>query len=101
MTIQQSESNSPDAACLRVLISGRVQGVGYRYSTRERAIALGIVGWLRNLPDGRVEALIAGETAQIANMVEWFHNGLPTAKVTAVETEEQTLQQFETFEIRR
>ena len=87
--------------CFRVLISGRVQGVGYRYSTRKKAETLGIVGWVRNLPNGQVEALIAGNSTQIDQMIAWFHDGPPAAKVAAVETEEQTPQQHEGFEIRQ
>ena len=84
-----------------MLVSGRVQGVGYRYSTREKAIALGIVGWVRNLPDGRVEAMILGEAMPTDSMMKWFYSGPPAAEVTAVETEQQSLQSFESFEIRR
>ena len=91
--------------CWRVLISGRVQGVGYRYSTRENAIALGVVGWVRNLPNGQVEALLEGESEQVNSLVKWCHSGPPAAKVTAVEThvetQAQALERFETFEIRR
>lgn len=97
----RSHSTMPDQICLKVLITGHVQGVGYRYSTREQATVLGLVGWVRNLPDGRVEAVIEGDRPQIKQMVEWFHSGPPAAKVTAVETEEQARQQFKIFEIRR
>ncbi|MEM9090820.1 MAG: acylphosphatase [Cyanobacteria bacterium P01_F01_bin.53] len=96
-----SHSTTPDQICLKVWITGRVQGVGYRYSTREQATALGLVGWVRKLPDGRVEAMIQGDRTQIERMIEWFHSGPPAAKVTAVETKEQTQQQFQTFEIRQ
>ncbi|PZO12593.1 MAG: acylphosphatase [Leptolyngbya foveolarum] len=100
MTQSQNSNGSKDT-CLRVLVSGRVQGVGYRYGTREKAIALGIVGWVRNLPDGRVEAMISGAAMPIDSIMKWFYNGPPAAKVTAVETEQRPLQSFEGFEIRR
>ncbi|MBE9062210.1 acylphosphatase [cf. Phormidesmis sp. LEGE 11477] len=88
--------------CFRVLISGQVQGVGYRYSTREKAQKLGLVGWVRNLPNGRVEALIVGDCTQIESMVAWFHDGPPAANVATVEAkEEMSPQKFESFEIRR
>lgn len=87
--------------CLRVLVSGLVQGVGYRYSTKQKAIALGIVGWVRNLPDGRVEATIQGEALSIDSMMKWFYEGPPAARVTAVETEQRPSQALEGFEIRR
>ena len=86
--------------CFRVLISGRVQGVEYRYSTKEKAQILGIVGWVRNLPNSKVEALIVGDHKQIESMMAWFHSGPPTANVSTVEAEEESPQQFESFEIR-
>ncbi len=93
-------------ACFRVFISGRVQGVGYRYSTKEKAEALGIAGWVRNSPSGQVEAIIVGDSHQVDGMIAWFHEGPPAAKVTAVEAkeveaDEKGYQQFEGFEIRR
>ena len=100
MTQSQNSSGS-NATCLRVIVSGQVQGVGYRYGTKERAIALGILGWVRNLPDGRVEAMISGEATPIDNMMKWFYDGPPAARVNAVETEQQSIQSFESFEIRR
>ena len=100
---QESEipSESARETCLRVLVSGRVQGVGYRYSTREQAIALNIVGWVQNLTDGRVEATIQGVAPAIDRMMKWFYEGPPAAEVTGVETKQQPLQTFETFEIRQ
>ncbi len=87
--------------CFRVLVSGRVQGVGYRYSTREKAEALEIVGWVRNLPNGQVEALIVGDRTQTSQLLTWFYDGPPSAKVTAVEVEKRPVQSFERFEIQR
>jgi acylphosphatase len=69
----------------RVRVSGRVQGVGYRAWTRSEASRLGLVGWVRNEPDGSVSALIAGPAASTATMLERFHTGPFGAKVTAVE----------------
>ena len=103
MTSRQPSEPSSEATrktCLRVLISGRVQGVGYRYSTKEQAIALNIVGWVRNLADGRVEATIQGVASSVDSMMKWFYKGPPAAKVTGIETEQQPIQAFETFEIR-
>ncbi len=96
-----SNSNSADVICLRLLISGSVQGVGYRYSTRKQASALRLVGWVRNLPDGRVEAVVEGDRPQVERMVQWFHSGPPMAEVERVESEARSPQQFQTFEIRR
>jgi acylphosphatase len=85
--------------CKRSLISGRVQGVSFRYYTCRKAIALGLTGWVRNLPDGRVEAIIQGDRAVVEAMFRWFWKGSPLSHVEAVETENQQLQQFQAFEI--
>lgn len=85
---------------MRSLISGHVQGVGYRYNTRKKAMALGLTGWVRNLPDGRVEAVVEGDHAQVNSLVEWFQSGPPAARVETVSTHEEQLQHFESFEIR-
>jgi len=58
-----------------VFISGRVQGVWFRAHTREKAEELGISGWVRNLPDGRVEAVFEGEDEKVDEMVKWCHRG--------------------------
>ena len=71
------------AACF--LVSGKVQGVWFRAGTREQAVALGLRGYARNLPDGRVEVLAAGEEAAIARLESWLHRGTPMARVDAVE----------------
>jgi acylphosphatase len=69
----------------RCLVSGRVQGVYYRASARERALDLGVHGFARNLPDGRVEVLATGEEAVVASLIEWLRMGPPTARVDHVE----------------
>ncbi|MEU4692231.1 acylphosphatase [Actinoplanes sp. NPDC023714] len=69
----------------RVLVSGRVQGVFYRDTCRREAAALGVAGWVRNLPDGRVEAVFEGTEETVARMLAWTRTGPPQATVTAVE----------------
>ena len=69
----------------RIYISGRVQGVYFRVNTMKKAKSLGIKGWVRNLPDGRVEALIEGSDPAVALMLEWCRCGDPPARVTGVE----------------
>lgn len=96
-----SISNPTDRICQHVLIVGRVQGVGYRYTTQEQAMTLGLVGWVRNLPDGRVEAMVEGNRTQVKKLLDWLHSGPPAAKVESVAAASQPLQDFETFEIRR
>jgi acylphosphatase len=68
----------------RVLIKGRVQGVGFRWYTYDRAESLGLSGWVRNLPDRTVEAVFQGEEALVDDMVEWCRRGSPAASVKSV-----------------
>lgn len=71
---------------LRVLVSGKVQGVWFRESTREEADRRGVAGWVRNLPDGRVEATFEGDPVQVEAMVAWCGHGPPNAGVERVES---------------
>ena len=71
--------------CLRLVIHGRVQGVGYRESMREAAQHLGIAGWVRNRLDGTVEAVVSGTPEAIEAIVEWSRRGPGTARVDRVE----------------
>lgn len=71
--------------CRRCVVSGRVQGVFFRAATRERAIALGLRGYARNLPDGRVEVLACGEDADVAALCAWLRSGPPQARVSDVQ----------------
>jgi acylphosphatase len=77
----------------RVLISGRVQGVGFRWYTRDRAESLGLSGWVRNLPDRRVEAVFQGEEDLVDDMVEWCRRGSPAAYVKSVSVEDEPVSQ--------
>lgn len=70
---------------LEVLVSGRVQGVWFRASTREEALRLGLRGWVRNLPDESVEAVFEGEEEQLRRMLAWCRGGPPGARVDRVE----------------
>jgi acylphosphatase len=71
----------------RCYVSGRVQGVFFRASTRQRAELLGITGYVRNLPDGRVEVLACGEPAGVEALCSWLREGPPAASVTDVHVE--------------
>jgi acylphosphatase len=71
----------------RVVVSGRVQGVGYRYAMTDAARAIGIAGWVRNRRDGTVEALVQGGDAQVERMLAWCRRGPPGARVTAIATD--------------
>ena len=68
-------------------ISGSVQGVSFRYYTYHEALKHGLRGWVRNLHDGRVEAVFEGEKAGIEEVLEWSQNGPPAAKVENVEVQ--------------
>ncbi|MEW9571319.1 acylphosphatase [Rhodanobacter sp. Si-c] len=72
----------------RFLVGGRVQGVFYRASTREQALALGLLGHARNLPDGRVEVVAEGSAAALDALERWLWQGPPAAQVDAVERTE-------------
>ena len=72
----------------RVIVSGRVQGVFYRACAQQEAARLGVVGWVRNLRDGRVEAFVEGEVAAVEGMLRWFPKGSPHSRVTAVDVED-------------
>ena len=65
-----------------------MQGVYYRAATVERAVALELHGWIRNLPDGRVEAVAAGPIGALTELVEWLWQGPPAARVDSVQVEE-------------
>jgi acylphosphatase len=102
-----SFKTSVETIVRRILISGVVQGVGYRHSLTERARQLNLQGWCRNLPDGRVEAWVQGTPDAVADVLAWIHIGPPAAQVEKVEIEEQALlepllgESIQMFEIRK
>jgi acylphosphatase len=74
----------------RVLVSGRVQGVGFRWSCKRVAESLGVSGWCRNLPDGRVEAAFEGDPSAVEQAVAWSRVGPSSAIVTSVDVTPET-----------
>ena len=80
-------------------ISGRVQGVGFRYCMAEEAGRLGVTGWVRNRRDGSVEAVVDGTPDAVAAILEWARHGPPAAHVTEVQVSEVP-GSFERFEMR-
>ncbi|MDQ2072481.1 acylphosphatase [Haloarcula sp. H-GB4] len=83
-----------------VFVSGRVQGVYYRATTRERAQDQGVNGWVRNLDDGCVEAVFEGPEADVEAMIEFCHEGSDRANVTDVEVEYEDPEGVDGFEVR-
>ena len=86
--------------CFRFLVSGRVQGVAYRFSARSLARQLGLRGWVRNLADGRVELVAAGPAPALEKLEQWLNQGPPQARVEQVTREAAEVAEFEDFEIR-
>jgi acylphosphatase len=84
----------------RVVVHGRVQGVFFRHSARERANAHGVSGWVRNRSDGAVEAVLEGPPESVGRVVRFFETGPPSAHVEDVEVEEEPIERLKGFEIR-
>ncbi|ANF22569.1 acylphosphatase [Thermococcus piezophilus] len=68
-----------------IKIYGRVQGVGFRWSMQREARKLGVSGWVKNMPDGTVEAVLEGDLERVEALIGWAHQGPPLARVTRVE----------------
>lgn len=84
-----------------VYASGRVQGVFFRSDTRDEAVRHNVTGWVRNLPDGRVEAVFEGEKKNVDKLIEFCRKGSPGASVTNVEVSWKPYTgEFESFKIR-
>lgn len=83
--------------CRKFIVSGRVQGVWYRASTRQQAEQLGLSGHAVNLPDGRVEVIVCGSEAAVDALAAWLWRGPELASVTDVVSESLRLQQFSGF----
>jgi acylphosphatase len=85
--------------CRRCLVSGHVQGVYFRASTQEHALALGVTGYARNLRDGRVEVLACGPEEAVAALCHWLSDGPPGARVSEVRCESYAAAAPPTFQI--
>lgn len=91
-----------DRKALRLLIDGRVQGVGYRWFARQAGREMGIAGRVRNLPDGRVEVHAAGDPEGLARFIGRLREGPPAARVTEIVEEElATVPDWSGFDIDR
>ena len=86
---------------VNIIVSGKVQGVYFREKTRKKSEELGVFGWVRNLSDGRVEAVFEGEKDKVKEMVEWARKGPFWAKVNGLEASwEEYKGEFGNFEIK-
>ena len=86
--------------CIKAIVSGTVQGVNFRASTRDQALPLGITGYAKNLSDGRVEVKACGDDGAVDELVRWLHKGPSAADVTDVKISEQPFQPPKDFAIR-
>lgn len=86
--------------CRHFYVSGRVQGVNFRWSAYQEARRLGVTGWVRNLSDGRVEALACGEPHQLDVFADWLREGPPAARVESVVDGDAPHQPFNDFQVR-
>jgi acylphosphatase len=85
---------------VRLIIEGRVQGVWFRDSTRRQAVGLGVCGWVKNRPDGKVEVLAEGQEDVVKTLVTWCHHGPSHAGVTRVDEVVEPWQgDYSTFDI--
>jgi acylphosphatase len=83
------------------VVHGRVQGVFFRAYTQDEAVRLGLKGWVRNRPDGSVEAVLEGDEAVVEQMIAWLHQGSPMSLVSGVSvTEEKPVGEVGQFSIR-
>ncbi len=90
-----------DSLRAHVIVHGFVQGVWFRASTREEALRVGVTGWVRNLPDGSVEAVFEGEKKKVEEIVGWCHRGPSGAAVSKVDISwERFRGEFSQFDIR-
>ncbi len=96
-----SRGAAEDFLRAQVIVHGLVQGVWFRQSTKDEALRIGVTGWVRNLPDGTVEAIFEGGKKQVEEIVGWCHRGPAGAAVTKVDITWQTYQgEFSHFDIR-
>ncbi len=88
------------STAISIEVSGRVQGVYFRASTKEVSDRLGVVGWVKNLPTGNVLIHAQGSVEQISQVKEWCRQGPPLSKVAEIVVEDTELKPYKDFEIR-
>ncbi len=86
----------------RVIVTGLVPGVNFRYHTREAALRLGVAGWVQNLPDGSVEGCFEGEERDVNALIDWCQHGPDWARVDHVAVRKEEYRgEFDGFHVRR
>ncbi len=95
-----SETESGKVRRVHVYVSGIVQGVAFRYYAQQKAGELGVSGWVKNLPDGRVEAVFEGNPDRVHEIVAWCESGPSSADVEDVTVEDETPEGLPGFEVR-
>jgi acylphosphatase len=98
---KRGKTVADEQQALHAVVHGRVQGVSFRYYTTQRAGELGVIGWVRNLPDGTVEVLAEGTQTQLDQFLMFLHRGPVGARVSSVNMEWQSASgKFDDFTIR-
>jgi acylphosphatase len=95
-----AEQRADPVEARQIVITGLVQGIGYRWSMVEAARNFGVTGWVRNRRDGSVEACLCGDGEAVARLVAWARRGPPGASVEHVHVELAEAQDFSGFELR-
>jgi len=85
----------------RAIVTGTVQGVGFRWAAREQAQAIGVAGWARNRADGSVEVEVEGEPATVDRMLAWLREGPPGSEVAALDVTDAAPDGDDGFRIRQ
>ncbi|OLQ94058.1 acylphosphatase [Vibrio ponticus] len=85
--------------CVKFVVEGRVQGVGFRYQTAYFALKVGVTGYAKNLWDGDVEVMVCGNDAQLERMDEYLQDGPPSARVDNLSRESVDFKHFKGFDI--
>ena len=85
--------------CLHCIVAGKVQGVFFRASTQQQAKQLNLTGWVKNLPDGRVEVFACGEQDKLDKLHKWLHLGPKQAQVESIEELSSNYQEHTSFEV--
>jgi len=98
---RSTERSGSNGRAIRCVVAGRVQGVYYRAAVAERAGALALHGWVRNLPDGRVETVAAGPMEALTEFAAWLWQGPPAARVDSVQVEEWSDSVPDGFDVQR